>query len=122
MFFKGDIPVSAIYTFGQPPFGSESAVNFAINPNCIPPSRFVRMTSGGDLAPWANVGSETRHSEFVDEVYAPEPLAPGLFQRCDGGMDGRCSASVACEKKTMRDHSRFAGFDMSDPRRLARGE
>jgi hypothetical protein len=118
MLLKEVVPVAAIYTFGQMPFGSKLFANYAMNENCIDPKTVVRVVSRADLAPWGNIGSETGHSELVNEVFAPDPNTPGLFKICKGGMDTSCSASVSCKDKTLKDHSVYAGFNMKDMQRL----
>lgn len=111
MYLHGEVPVSAVYTYGHMPFGSHIFTDNVVE--CLGPDRVVRVVSGGDLAPWSNAGSEIGHSELVKEVFSPSGTV-GEWVVCQGALDEACSYGVPCEDKSFADHGTFGGLAMGD--------
>jgi hypothetical protein len=108
-YYSNNLPLAAVYTFGQPIVGSTKAGEWMAK--CIGPEKMVRVTASNDLVPWMGFAENVQHPSSVIEVYNANSYA-NEWRRCEGGVDRTCSFGVRCALKSWLHHSMYSGFRM----------
>jgi hypothetical protein len=108
-FHYRDLPLAAVYTFGQPIVGSTKAGDWIAQ--CIGPQKIVRVTASDDLVPWVRFADNVQHPSSVVEMYNPNSKSD-VWVRCQGSLDPACSYGIQCSLRNWAHHSFYGGFKM----------
>lgn len=108
-YHSNDLPVAAVYTFGQPIAGSTKANEWMAQ--CIGPEKMVRVTASNDLVPWMGFAENVQHPMSVIEVYNPNSYE-NEWRQCQGSVSRKCSYGVRCISRSWSHHSMYGGFGM----------
>ena len=100
-FHSDTLPLTAIYTFGQPPIGSTSFGNWMAD--CIGPKKIIRVTSQWDLVPFSRIAINVNHPDSVIEAYGYD-AKKNVWRWCQGPDDRTCSAGANCLRRSWRYH------------------
>lgn len=104
-----DLPLAAMYTFGQPIVGSTKAGDWIAK--CIGPKKIVRVTASDDLVPWVRFADNVQHPSSVVEMYNSNSNSD-VWIRCHGSLDPACSYGIQCSLRNWVHHSLYSGFKM----------
>ncbi|KAI9591587.1 Alpha/Beta hydrolase protein [Syncephalis fuscata] len=111
---KRQIPVSFVYTYGEPIIGNVAFDDWTASVINAP---FYRVVAANDIVPFIAHDEDRRltpekraaHSSKFNEIYIPKPTEFGMVQ-CQGDLDPKCSSAQVCTNEGWETHSDYAGF------------
>ena len=105
------LPVTAVYTFGQPILGNKAFTNGIAD--CIGKDKIIRTVTERDTTVWIRrVKDEIDHPDDVVVVYNAKH-SEFHFKTCFGPNDPVCGSDTTCAELTTHYHGWFAGFYFS---------
>lgn len=107
-FLSKELPITAVYTFGQPIIGNKAFSNDIAE--CIGKEKIIRVVSERDTVVFARrQKDEIDHPDDVTVVYGANH-SEFHYEKCSGPNDPKCGCDTECPDLTATYHSWFAGL------------